>query len=119
MAEFENGEVTFDEYYNAHSRNAYELAAELWNLDLEEEGYVFNDETGSYDYRSDEPDESPKMEWGDFLKPINANEADYERFEILGHDALFTCLRIDRKSRDPAQFCVKPNKALSIRQDLR
>lgn len=29
------------------------------------------------------------------MKPINANEADYERFEILGHDALFTCLRID------------------------
>lgn len=32
------------------------------------------------------------------MKPINANEADYERFEILGHDALFTCLQIDRKS---------------------
>ena len=61
MAEFENGEVTFDEFYNAHSRDAYELAADLWNLDLEEEGYVFNDETGSYDYRSDEPDESPTM----------------------------------------------------------
>lgn len=24
---------------------------------------------------------------GVFVKPINANEADYERFEILGHDA--------------------------------
>jgi len=32
------------------------------------------------------------------MKSINANEADYERFELLGHDALFTCLRIDRKS---------------------
>lgn len=32
------------------------------------------------------------------MKPINANEADYERFEILGRDALFTCLRIDRKT---------------------
>ena len=32
------------------------------------------------------------------MKPINANETDYERFEILGHDALFTCLRIDRKT---------------------
>lgn len=30
--------------------------------------------------------------------PINANEADYERFEILGQDALFTSLRIDRKT---------------------
>ena len=61
MIEFEYGEVTFYEFYNAHSRDAYELAAELWNLDLAEEGYVFNDETGSYDYRSDEPDESPTM----------------------------------------------------------
>lgn len=37
------------------------------------------------------------MKKGETVKPINANEADYERFEILGHDALFTCLRIDRK----------------------
>ena len=32
------------------------------------------------------------------MKPINANEADYEKFEVLGHDALFTSLRIDRKT---------------------
>ena len=32
------------------------------------------------------------------MKPINANDVDYERFEVLGHDALFTCLRIDRKT---------------------
>ena len=32
------------------------------------------------------------------MKPINASEADYERFEILGRDALFTCLRIDRQT---------------------
>ena len=32
------------------------------------------------------------------MKPINANEADYERLELLGHDTLFTCLRIDRKT---------------------
>ena len=61
MIEFENGEVTFDEFYNAHSRDAYELAANLWKLGLEDEGYVFNEETGSYDYHSDEPDESPTM----------------------------------------------------------
>ncbi len=30
--------------------------------------------------------------------PINADETSYERFEILGRDALFTNLRIDRKS---------------------
>ena len=59
MAELENGEVTFDEFYSTHSRDAYELAAELWGLDLEEEGYVFDEEKQTYEYRSDE---SPKME---------------------------------------------------------
>ncbi len=32
------------------------------------------------------------------MNPINANEDDYERFEIFGHDALFTNARIDRKT---------------------
>ena len=32
------------------------------------------------------------------MKPISADETSYERFEILGRDALFTNLRIDRKS---------------------
>ncbi len=32
------------------------------------------------------------------MKPIDANETDYERFEILGHEAIFTCMRIDRKT---------------------
>lgn len=30
------------------------------------------------------------------MKPMNANEADYEEFEILGREALFTNMRIDR-----------------------
>ena len=30
------------------------------------------------------------------MTPINAFEADYEKFEILGHEGLFTNLRIDR-----------------------
>ena len=59
IAEFENGEVTFDEFFSAHSHDAYELAAELWGFDLEEEGYVFDEEKQTYEYR---PDESPKME---------------------------------------------------------
>ena len=61
MAEFENGEVTFDEFYNAHSRDAYELAADLWGLDLAEEGYVFDEKTDSYEHISDAPSESPTM----------------------------------------------------------
>ncbi len=32
------------------------------------------------------------------MNPINANEVDFERFEILGQDALFTNLRIARNS---------------------
>ena len=32
------------------------------------------------------------------MNPINANEVDFERFEILGQDALFTNLRIARSS---------------------
>lgn len=61
MAEFENGEVTFDEFYNPHSRDAYELAADLWGLDLEEESYVFDEKTDSYERISDAPSESPTM----------------------------------------------------------
>ncbi len=38
------------------------------------------------------------------MKPIDANETDYERFEILSHDALFTCLRIDRKTLPEGLF---------------
>ncbi len=32
------------------------------------------------------------------MTSVNANNTDYERFEILGQDALFTCLRIDRNT---------------------
>lgn len=32
------------------------------------------------------------------MKPMNANEADYEEFEILGREALFTNMRIDRNT---------------------
>lgn len=53
---------------------------------------------------------------GEAVKPINANEADYERFEILGHDALFTCLRIDRKSLPEGLYaiCTNLSKAQSF-----
>ena len=61
MAEFENGEVTFDEFYNAHSRDAYELAAYLWNLELEEEGYVFDVKAGTYEWQDTDTTESPTM----------------------------------------------------------
>ena len=62
MAEFENGELVSDEFLQPQSKEAYELAAELWGINLVEEGFVFNEKTRSYDYCLDEPDESPKME---------------------------------------------------------
>lgn len=32
------------------------------------------------------------------MKPVNAYDGDYEAFEILGHDALFSNYRIDRST---------------------
>ena len=62
MAEFENGEVASDECYDALSREAYELAADVWDYDLEEMGYVFDEKTQTYEYHDpDEQSESPAM----------------------------------------------------------
>ena len=62
VAEFEGGEVVHDEFYEDGSREAYELAADLWWLDLEEEGYVFDEKTQTYEYRSSEEEsENPTM----------------------------------------------------------
>lgn len=59
-AEFENGEIIHDEFFEPQSKEAYELAAELWGLDLEEEGFVFDEEKQTYE-RRDEQSESPQM----------------------------------------------------------
>lgn len=60
MAEFENGEVVSDKFLNAQSKEAFELAAELWGLDLAEEGFVFDEDKQTYEFR-EEPAESPQM----------------------------------------------------------
>lgn len=57
-AEFEDGEIIYDEFLDAQSKEAYELAADLWELDLAEEGFVFDEENQTYEYRADE---SPQM----------------------------------------------------------
>lgn len=57
-AEFENGEIIHDEFFDAQSKEAYEFASELWNMDLEEEGFVFDEENQTYEFRADE---SPQM----------------------------------------------------------
>ena len=59
-AEFEDGEIIHDEFFDAQSKEAYELAADLWNIDLSEEGYIFDEEKQTYEYR-DEQSESPQM----------------------------------------------------------
>ncbi len=56
-AEFENGKMVHDEFFDSQSKDAYELAAELWGLDLEGEGFIFDEKTGTYEWQ----DESPKM----------------------------------------------------------
>ena len=62
MAEFTGSEVVHDEYYNDFSREAYEFAAELWGLDLEEMGYVFDEKTQTYEHHdSEEQVENPIM----------------------------------------------------------
>ena len=57
-AEFEYGELVSYEFFTGQSKCAYELAAELWGLDLAEEGFVFDEEKQIYEYCSDE---SPQM----------------------------------------------------------
>lgn len=62
-AEFKGGEISELTRFDAHSKEAFELAAELWGLDLAEEGFVFNEKTQTYEYHDPEeaPDISPKM----------------------------------------------------------
>ena len=62
-AEFKGGEISELTRFEVHSKEAFELAAELWGLDLAEEGFVFNEKTQTYEYHDPEeaPDISPKM----------------------------------------------------------
>ena len=52
--------MLFRSFFEPQSKEAYELAAELWGLDLAEEGFIFDEEKQTYEYR-DEPNESPQM----------------------------------------------------------
>lgn len=55
--EFENGEEIFSHIPDGGSKEAIELAAEVWNYDLEEMGYLYNETTGQYEYH--DPEEAP------------------------------------------------------------
>jgi len=57
--EYENGEETFCHIPPGGSKEALELASEVHGLNLSEIGYLFNEETGEYEFCN--PDESMSL----------------------------------------------------------
>ena len=57
--EYENGEEMFCDIPPGGSKEALELAAEVHDVDLADEGYLYNEETGKYEYHN--PDESMSL----------------------------------------------------------
>ena len=55
--EYENGEETFSSIPDGGSKEALELAAEIHGVDLADEGYLYNETTGEYEYH--DPEEAP------------------------------------------------------------
>ena len=58
-AEFKGGEISVLTLFEVHSKEAFELAAELWGLDLAEEGFAFNEKTQTYEFH--DPEEAPNI----------------------------------------------------------
>lgn len=58
--EYENGEETFSNIPDGGSKEALELAAEIHGVDLADEGYLYNETTGEYEYH--EPDEAMSLQ---------------------------------------------------------
>ena len=58
---FRGGECIDSIEFEACSKEAYEFAAEMWGLDLEEEGLIFNEESGTYERQNMDIAESPTM----------------------------------------------------------
>lgn len=57
--EYENGEEMFSDIHPGGSKEALEMAAEVHDVDLADEGYLYNEKTGEYEYHS--PDESMSL----------------------------------------------------------
>ncbi len=55
--EYTDGEESFSNVPEGGSKEAIELAAEVWDYDLEEMGYLYNETTGQYEYH--DPEEAP------------------------------------------------------------
>ena len=62
-AKFEGGELTEDFWYEPHTREAYEFAAEVMGSDLSEWSLVFNEDTQNYEFHYEETaeEEHPEM----------------------------------------------------------
>lgn len=59
--EYENGEAMFCHIPPGGSKEALELAAEVRSVDLTDEGYLYNEETGEYEYHHLDKSMSLKM----------------------------------------------------------
>ena len=59
--EYEDGEEMFCDIPPGGSKKALELAAEIHDVDLADEGYLYNEKTGEYEYHNPEKSMSLKM----------------------------------------------------------
>ncbi len=53
--EFKSGEIAAQEYYDSEEKAALELSAKLWDVDLEDCGYVYDTKSDNYVYTNDSP----------------------------------------------------------------
>ena len=60
-AEYKSGKTLSCYIPAGGSAEALEMAASIFDIDLAEAGYIYNESTGEYEYTEDEPDEIPKI----------------------------------------------------------
>ena len=58
---FKGGECIDEISFENDSKEAFEFAADMWGLDLEEEGLIFNEKSGTYERQDMDTSESPTM----------------------------------------------------------
>ena len=58
---FKDGECIDEICFENDSKEAIEFAADMWGIDLEEEGFVFNEKSGTYERQDMDIAENPTM----------------------------------------------------------
>lgn len=53
--EFQNGEITAEKYFDPDEKAAMELSADLWGVELENCGYVYDEKSDNYVCMNDSP----------------------------------------------------------------